>query len=276
MPNESAEKRWEHEARYFDGTEYDRRPLRPHVIRRYVECRNRHLTAEYPFWVLGDVTGKRILDVGCGDGGNAILLAMKGASHVVGIDISSKAIEAARERTASHGLSDRVQFICGPLETSLNGQPTFDIVTGFAVLHHLIPALDHVVAQIKRLGRPGAFFMFVEPVSLSKALRRLRLALPIPLSGTPDERPLEPAELSLMQSHFSNVEIRVFGGLSRIAVLLLIRARRRGRRRTGDALEHLYRLTMPLRSFSIRWVLLNPLRICCSDYGAFACCKKLT
>ena len=243
---QSAEKRLEREARYFDNEEYDRSPIRPAVIQRYVECRNPHCTAEYPFWVLGDLTGKRVLDLGCGGGGNAILLAIKGAAHVVGIDISAKAIESATERTEKHGLSDRVQFICGPVERSLTGHAPFDIVTGFAVLHHLIPTLDDVLIQMKRLGAPGALFMFVEPVSLSRKLRKLRLALPIPLAGTPDERPLEPAELSLLQSHFADVEIRFFGGFSRIAVLLLTRARSRGQRRMGDALERLYRMTCRL------------------------------
>lgn len=37
---------------------------------------------------IGDVTGQRILDVGCGSGAKALALADEGASEVVGIDIS--------------------------------------------------------------------------------------------------------------------------------------------------------------------------------------------
>jgi 2-polyprenyl-3-methyl-5-hydroxy-6-metoxy-1,4-benzoquinol methylase len=38
--------------------------------------------------VLGDVTGLRILDAGCGSGAKAVALAEGGAAEVVGIDIA--------------------------------------------------------------------------------------------------------------------------------------------------------------------------------------------
>ena len=40
--------------------------------------------------LIGDVQGKSILDVGCGNGAKAVQLARLGASHVVGVDISGE------------------------------------------------------------------------------------------------------------------------------------------------------------------------------------------
>src|SRR5438093_10266803 len=49
--------------------------------------------------LLGDVAGRRILDLGCGDGGYARELARRGAV-VVGVDGSTRLIDIARERSA--------------------------------------------------------------------------------------------------------------------------------------------------------------------------------
>src|SRR3989304_6179636 len=46
---------------------------------------------------IGDLAGKRVLDAGCGEGYNTRLLARSGAS-MVGVDISRKMIEYAREQ----------------------------------------------------------------------------------------------------------------------------------------------------------------------------------
>ena len=46
--------------------------------------------------VLGDVTGQRILDVGCGSGAKALALADGGAAAVTGIDITGRFVEHDR------------------------------------------------------------------------------------------------------------------------------------------------------------------------------------
>src|SRR5271155_5795025 len=57
---------------------------------------------------LGDVTGRRVIDVGCGTGRISRWLAEDlGASHVVGIDFSAATVDAARcegSKLASSGL----------------------------------------------------------------------------------------------------------------------------------------------------------------------------
>src|SRR5213083_3509867 len=53
--------------------------------------------------MLGDVAGKTILDLGCGEGGYARELARRGA-RVTGVDGSERLIEVARERARHDGL----------------------------------------------------------------------------------------------------------------------------------------------------------------------------
>jgi SAM-dependent methyltransferase len=57
-----------------------------------------------------DLRGKRVVDVGCGLGGPACVLAERFGAQVVGIDLEPPLIERARARAAAKGLEDRVSF----------------------------------------------------------------------------------------------------------------------------------------------------------------------
>ncbi len=57
-----------------------------------------------------DSRGKQVVDVGCGLGGPALVLAERFGARVVGIDLEAPLIERARERAAARGLADRVRF----------------------------------------------------------------------------------------------------------------------------------------------------------------------
>src|ERR687890_847176 len=67
---------------------------------------------EFAYALLGDVTGLRIVDFGCGSGANTVLLANRGA-HVWGIDISEDLIRLAGRRLQVSGRADGAQFIVG-------------------------------------------------------------------------------------------------------------------------------------------------------------------
>lgn len=208
------QQRWKSEADYFDEQEYSGRPIDPATILRYRVCKKPWLAPEHFFWALGDVTNKRILDVGCGDGRNSILMALKGA-NVTGVDVSAKAIEFAGKNAQSHGVSGKTHFLCCPIE-KFQGESGFDIIIGRAILHHLIAGLDNILIALKSLGKPGSLVVFEEPVSMSGLYRRVRLLLPIPVQGTPDERPLNPGDLETVARHFSPCEIHYFDAFARL------------------------------------------------------------
>jgi SAM-dependent methyltransferase len=199
----SDQQRWETEQKFFDDEEYDDRPIPPSTVERYTTCRKPWLAPEFPFHALGDVRGKYILELGCGDGSNAIILALR---------------EIARHRAEAHGVSRKTTFVAKPLE--LFEPPDgrrFDIVCGWAVLHHVIPVLDATLHELTRFAKPEAFVLFSEPVSMWRWLRKLRLMLPIPVHGTPDERPLEPAEIAIVRRHVPELKVRYHNAAIRIA-----------------------------------------------------------
>src|SRR5438128_12436455 len=53
--------------------------------------------------MLGDVSGKAILDLGCGEGGYARAL-YRGGAKVTGVDGSERLIEVARQRARESGM----------------------------------------------------------------------------------------------------------------------------------------------------------------------------
>jgi len=59
--------------------------------------------------MLGDVSGRRILDLGCGEGGYARELKRRGA-NIIGADGSETLVQIARERAEAEQLE--IQFIC--------------------------------------------------------------------------------------------------------------------------------------------------------------------
>lgn len=81
-----------------------------------------------------DAVGERVLDVGCGTGDLAIHLATRG-HRVTGVDISSVAIEKAKQKAEGHGLNISFRVAdAAHLETI--GE-TFDAVFDSGLLHSL-------------------------------------------------------------------------------------------------------------------------------------------
>lgn len=214
----SQERRWETEAAFFDSVEYNEAPYPEATLKRYLELKKPYHQAECFYSVMGNLKGKRILDIGCGSGDTSLVLAAHGA-RVLGIDISPKAIESARRRAGKHKFSNLLEFACAPLEKFVESrQERYDIICGNAILHHLLPVLGDFLSQAKKLAHPNTQFVFMEPVATSPFLRKVRMMLPIKSDATPDERPLNLDDLRIITDHFPNLQIRYFNTATRVAM----------------------------------------------------------
>lgn len=106
---------------------------------------------------LGDVTGKNILDVGCGDGYYSRLIATKGAK-VAGVDFSEAFIDGAQkeEERAPLGITYIQADVAGPIPLE---NESFDALVADMVFV-TIPtqeAYTQSISEMKRLLKPGGF-----------------------------------------------------------------------------------------------------------------------
>lgn len=161
---------------------------------------------EFAFHLLGDVHGARVLDFGCGSGGNTVLLAARGA-RVVGLDLSEDLLTIARRRMRLNGLS--ALFAAGSAHALPFFDASFDVVFGNAILHHL--DLRLAAREIHRVLRPGGRAIFREPVRNSAIVTRLRALVPFRAPDiSPFERPLTDPELREFAAPFSSLQARGF------------------------------------------------------------------
>jgi SAM-dependent methyltransferase len=105
----------------------------------------------------GELDGKDVLEIGCGSGVHARLLAAAGA-RVTAVDLTPTAVEMTRRRLELHGLEGTV------LEADAESLPfadaSFDFAWSWGVIHHSADTA-RVVAEVARVLRPGGRFAFM-------------------------------------------------------------------------------------------------------------------
>ena len=101
----------------------------------------------------------RILDVGCGTGECALRLADEFATaRILGVDLHEPHLALARTRAADFG--ERVGFRAGDAFALDLEDDSFDLVMCRHMLQ-AIPEPARVLAELKRVARPGAFLHLV-------------------------------------------------------------------------------------------------------------------
>ena len=96
--------------------------------------------------VTGGLTGKTILDIGCGTGAHAILMAKEDAKFILGADISASMIEKAMSKKAD---ISNVDFVVS--DVAGISRDNFDIVTSlFNVVNH-INNLEDLISFFKEV-----------------------------------------------------------------------------------------------------------------------------
>jgi SAM-dependent methyltransferase len=114
---------------------------------------------------VGDVHGKSLLHLQCHIGMDTLSWARHGASRVVGLDFSERAVEAARELAAEEGLGpERATFVAADVYDAVAAVPdtSYDIVyTGVGALCWL-PDIRRWAETAASLVAPGGFLYLAE------------------------------------------------------------------------------------------------------------------
>jgi len=114
--------------------------------------------------------GGRALDLGCGAGRHAVLLAER-FTHVDAIDLSMPMIGIARAKRSRPNITYEQADL---LEIAGSGE--YDLVLTVMTLHH-VPDLEAALAHIKGLLAPGGRIVVVDPYPAESALHPTRRIL---------------------------------------------------------------------------------------------------
>jgi 2-polyprenyl-3-methyl-5-hydroxy-6-metoxy-1,4-benzoquinol methylase len=179
-----------------------------------------------------DIRGKRVLEIGCGLGAHAQLLAEAGCC-LTAIDITPRAVELTRKRLALNGITADVRLMDAEHMEFEDGE--FDFIWSWGVIHHSANP-ERIMQEVHRVLRPSGEFrlMVYHQSSLIAYITAIRgilsgrffesITMSDVLSFYSDgyiARYYTRAELSsmLLRSGFSTIEISVLGQKSELIPL---------------------------------------------------------
>ncbi|MBB6635511.1 class I SAM-dependent methyltransferase [Cohnella thailandensis] len=105
--------------------------------------------------LMPDLKGKSVLDLGCGFGWHCRYARERGASSVIGVDLSENMLNKARAMTNDTA----IEYIRLPIEEISFPEERFDFVLSSLALHY-IESYQNVISNIYRLLKPGGTFLF--------------------------------------------------------------------------------------------------------------------
>ncbi|NJL01110.1 MAG: class I SAM-dependent methyltransferase [Spirulinaceae cyanobacterium SM2_1_0] len=153
---------------------------------------------------LGDVSGQRLLDLGCGAGENSVYFAQRGA-NCVATDLSPGMVQVACQLAERHGIS-----IEGHVANALAldfPDNSFDIVYAANLLHH-IPDPRLALSEMHRVLVPGGKACFWEPLRHNPVINVYRrMATEV---RTEDETPLDIRFVQFVRSRFTTTHYDTF------------------------------------------------------------------
>jgi SAM-dependent methyltransferase len=164
---------------------------------------------------LGDVSDKHILECGCGSGWITVELSALGGK-VTAFDISGESVKSTLQFLDKKDLRKNCVVEKKSAEDLDYPDASFDIVLGFAILHHI--DLNKVIPHIHRVLKPSGYAIFAEPLGCNPFLNIYRKLTP--QYRTPDETPLRLDEFSNYLKDFKYFAHREYYLLSLIPLFL--------------------------------------------------------
>lgn len=159
---------------------------------------------------LGEVRGRKVLDLGCGHAMASVVLARLGAK-VIATDLSSGYLGEAARRALANEID--LELVQADAERLPFADESFDCIWGNAVLHHL--DLARAAREVRRVLRPSGVAVFCEPWGENGVLQWARRRLPYPgKARTRDESPLRSADLALLREVFPSLQVEGYQLLS--------------------------------------------------------------
>ena len=167
------------------------------------------------------LSGKRVLDYGCGTGDFGLWMATEGADASL-LDLSRAAIELVERRARVSGVEARVRGVArdaSDLSCFRDGE--FDLVFAAAALHHTLK-YPNALKELARVTRPGGCLILAEPWGgnpILNGLRRLRAAIAHEPEEQGEEIIFSSREIRLLSPYYAGFAVshlNLFGMAKRL------------------------------------------------------------
>ncbi len=153
---------------------------------------------------MGDLKGKRLLDVGAGLGESSVYFALQGA-EVTATDLSEGMVNTAVKLGEFHGV--KIKGVVAPGEELGVTPGHYDIVYSANTVHHVTDK-DRFFEEVRKALKPGGRFFTWDPLAYNPLINIYRsMATDV---RTDDERPLTFRDADLARKYFTEVQHREF------------------------------------------------------------------
>ncbi|APG60093.1 class I SAM-dependent methyltransferase [Christiangramia salexigens] len=119
---------------------------------------------------LGDLSKKKVLDLGCYEGNSLSFYMAKNSKKYVGVDLSEKAIKILGKRLRGIPSAEvySVDFLSSEFE-----EMDFDLIYAYGVLHHF-KNTGEIIGKLKQKLRPEGKIISYDPLTTSLPIKLLR------------------------------------------------------------------------------------------------------
>lgn len=121
---------------------------------------------------LGDLRGKRVLEIGCGAGNILTMEIAQAAGEYVGVDLQADQVRRLQEKLAAAGLA-HARAQTGDVLKADGTEGVFDVIYAGSVLHAFAD-IDGAARVFRRLLKPGGVLVAWEPMNTGWAVKLIR------------------------------------------------------------------------------------------------------
>jgi SAM-dependent methyltransferase len=154
--------------------------------------------------LIGDIKGKKILDIGCGLGEVSVYFAMKGAD-VTSIDLSDGMLRFSKKLARINNTKINT-YLASAENFKLPLSKKFDIIYAGNCLHHA--NIKKSIQEIKKYLKPKGIFVSWDPIAYNPLINIYRkIASKV---RTQDEHPLKLNDINYIRKNFKNSKAEYF------------------------------------------------------------------
>lgn len=164
---------------------------------------------------LGNLKGKRLLDVGCGLGEASVFFAIQGAK-VLSTDLSEGMLNATQSLARKYNVGVDVHKSSAE-SLLLPESEKFDVIYVGNLFHHV--DIEPTILRLKPHLTKGGTLISWDPVAYNPLINVYRVIATE--TRTVDEHPLKLSDIRLFKKHFQKVECRWFWFTTLVIFILM-------------------------------------------------------